>query len=40
MEEQKDIPARIFLPDGSTIAPQGIHLVPGGGGVKTAYPVP
>ena len=36
----ENIPARIFLPDGSTIAPQGIHLVPGGGGVKTAYPVP
>jgi YD repeat-containing protein len=31
-------PARIIMPDGSFDAPNSIRLVPGGKGVKTAYP--
>ncbi len=34
----KNFPARMILPDGSYGIPSKIRLVPGGKGVKTAYP--
>uniref|UniRef100_UPI0024A613BC hypothetical protein n=1 Tax=Pelagibius sp. Alg239-R121 TaxID=2993448 RepID=UPI0024A613BC len=36
----KGVPARIINPNGSFSNPSGIRLVPGGKGVKSAYPVP
>lgn len=36
----KDFPARIINPDGTYTTPSSIRLVPGGKGVKTAYPEP
>lgn len=35
----KSFPARIIMPDGTFKAATHIRLVPGGGGVKTAYPL-
>jgi hypothetical protein len=35
----KGFPARIIMPDGTFKAATHIRLVPGGGGVKTAYPI-
>lgn len=35
----KDFPARVIMPDGSFKAATHIKLVPGGKGVKTAYPL-
>ena len=36
----KNFPARIIHPDGTFSVPSTIRLVPGGNGVKTAYPEP
>jgi RHS repeat-associated protein len=36
----KDFPARIINPDGTFTTPSSIRLVPGGKGVKSAYPEP
>ena len=36
----KNFPARIINPDGTFAAPSTIRLVPGGKGVKTAFPEP
>jgi hypothetical protein len=35
----KGFPARVIMPDGTFKAATHIRLVPGGGGVKTAYPL-
>lgn len=35
----KDFPARVIMPDGSFATPTHIRLIPGGNGVKTAYPL-
>ncbi|MGZ4982138.1 MAG: RHS repeat-associated core domain-containing protein, partial [Methylobacter sp.] len=35
-----DLPVRIIMPDGSFVPASTIRLVPGGKGVKTAYPEP
>ena len=35
----KGFPARVIMPDGTFRAATHIRLVPGGGGVKTAYPL-
>jgi hypothetical protein len=34
----KDFPARVIMPDGTFVPATTIRLVPGGKGVKTAYP--
>ena len=35
----KNFPARVIMPDGTFKAATHIRLVPGGGGVKTAFPL-
>lgn len=35
----KGFPARVIMPDGTFKTETHIRLVPGGGGVKTAYPL-
>jgi len=35
----RNFPARVIFPDGSIGAPTHIRLVPGGNGVKTAFPL-
>ncbi len=35
----KGFPARVIMPDGTFKAATHIRLIPGGGGVKTAYPL-